>query len=192
MTTSVTSTMSSTTVITPTPTWTYFTITQTQSQIPEPQVVDTVNNLYQQSVLDEEQRLLMERLRSLTQPTPVIPDLANVTPVRAEVVEIPRALNNIEALQKYVEGIRQLKKQQTETVVAEPVTETVSTVYMSGSKPGEFTTSLITISVESRRKRDIQPSSPALVQMSAVYHGDSSDNDDNLGYLEVDIEGSIE
>ena len=102
----------------------------------------------------------------------------------------PSSTGNCSRISLDSEGIRQLKKQQTETVVAEPVTETVSTVYMSGSKPGEFTTSLITISVESRRKREIQPSSPALVQMSAVYHGDSSDNDDK--YLEVDIEGSIE
>ena len=74
VTTTVTSTMSSTIEITPTPTWTFITITQTSTTTPSPPPAPApaVDLLYQQK-LEEERLVLLERIRSLSNPTPVVP-----------------------------------------------------------------------------------------------------------------------
>ena len=80
-----------------------------------------------------------------------------ISQVRAEVVEIPRAgLNTVNALQKYVEEIRKLKE--VESIRAEPLVSpstSVSTVFMSGARPGEFSTSLVTLTLPARVRRHI-------------------------------------
>ena len=119
----------------------------------------------------------MQRIRALSNPTPVLPSSTGAA-VRAEVVEIPRkGLNTANALQKYVEEIRRLKSESTQSIRAEPLVSlpqgpitTVSTVFMSGSSPGEFSTSLVTITLnspEARVRRHIRPSEPEPVMFSA-------------------------
>ena len=120
-------------------------------------------------------------------------------------VEIPRTLNNVEALQKYMEEIRKLKKASEKTIVAEPLVSppttpsgpitTVSTVYMSGSRPGEYSTSLVTVTLGiedkpseavSRHRRHIQPDRPEPVQMSIMINSsDYSDThlDSSIGQI---------
>ena len=131
--------------------------------------------------------------------------ILGIPAVRAEVVEIPRTLNNVEALQKYMEEIRKLKKVTEKTIVAEPLispsttpsgpTTSVSTVYMSGSRPGEYSTSLVTVTLGledqtsetvSRQRRDIEPDRPAPVEMSILINpSDYSDTqlDSSIGHL---------
>ena len=186
VTSTLTSTMTSTTEITPSPTWSYTTLTITPTPVlppplptrePEPAIISDL--LYQQRIEEERERLaLMQRIRALSNPTPVLPSSTGAA-VRAEVVEIPRkGLNTANALQKYVEEIRKLKSESTESIRAEPLvslpqgpTTTVSTVFMSGSRPGEFSTSLVTITLnspesEARVRRHIRPSVPEPVVLS--------------------------
>lgn len=168
VTSTLTSTLTSTTVISPSPTWTYLTVTQTQTQPPPTPATQQL----QEPSLDQEQLALMERIRSLAQQQQITPALpsSGAAAVRAEVVEIPRSLNSrqqLPALQQYVEEIRRLAAQDTPTIVAAPLVAapppsyTVSTVYMSGARPGEYSTSLVTVTLDTARvRRHLQPSQP--------------------------------
>ena len=140
VTSTVTTVVSSTVEITPSPSWEFVTITPTPTVtesevIPPPQ---TVNSLLLRQRIEQEKLALMERIQVLGQPG-----------VPAQVVEIPKNVHNIEALQQYVEELRRLRSEKTATIRAEPqsdqATTTVSTIYMSGSRPGEFSTLLTTL-----------------------------------------------
>ena len=106
VTSTLTSTLTSTTEITPSPTWSYTTLTITPTPVlppppptrePEPAIISDL--LYQQRLEEERERLaLMQRIRALSNPTPVLPSSTGAA-VRAEVVEIPRkGLNTANAL----------------------------------------------------------------------------------------------
>jgi hypothetical protein len=84
---------------------------------------------------------------------------------KAEVVEIPKTLDSFESLKKYLGNIRKLKQEQLPTIVAEPLisipTTSISTIYMSGSVPGQYSTSLVIITLDEegnpldRRRREL-------------------------------------
>ena len=163
VTTTLTSTHASTVTITPTPTWTYLTLTQTPVTPPAP--VTTPAVITSAPTIDHQQLALMERIRQLQSPSPAI---------SAEVVEIPRALNNVQALQQYVSEMRKLK--QESSIRAEPLVDTssgpsttVSTVFMSGSQPGQYSTSLVTLTLNNRYKRQVilAPTPSLTVEMSS-------------------------
>ena len=146
--------LTSTVEITPTPYWEYVTVTpsatETETVVTPPP--ETVNNLFLRQRIEQEKAALMERIQALAQASPVLPG------VPAEVVEIPKTLHNVEALQQYVEDLRRLRSQKTATISAEPriaqPSTSVSTIFMSGTKPGEFSTSLVTLTLEDRVRRE--------------------------------------
>ena len=151
VTSTVTTVVSSTVEITPSPSWEFVTITPTPTVtesevIPPPQ---TVNSLLLRQRIEQEKLALMERIQVLGQPG-----------VPAQVVEIPKNVHNIEALQQYVEELRRLRSEKTATIRAEPqsdqATTTVSTIYMSGSRPGEFSTLLTTLTLDRVRREASQ------------------------------------
>ena len=159
VTSTLTSTVTSTIEITPTPSWQFVTITPTPTVtesvvIPPP---ETVNSLLLRQRIEQEKQALMERIQVLQVP--------------AQVVEIPKSVHNIEALQQYVEDLRRLRTEKTATIRAEPQvaqpTTSVSTIYMSGSKPGEFSTVLSTVTLDRiRREATCQPSTQTITVTS--------------------------
>lgn len=150
VTSTVRTVVSSTVEITPTPFWEFVTITPTPTVteslvIPPP---ETVNSLLLRQRIEQEKLALMERIQVLGQPG-----------VPAQVVEIPKTVHNIEALQQYVEELRRLRSEKTATIRAEPQvqpTTSVSTIYMSGSRPGEFSTVLSTVTLDRVRREASQ------------------------------------
>ena len=64
----------------------------------------------------------------------------------------------MEALQQYVEDLRRLRSEKTATISAEPLvaepSTSISTIFMSGTKPGEFSTSLVTVTLDERVRRE--------------------------------------
>ena len=151
VTSTVTTVVSSTLEITPAPSWQFVTITPTPTLaesvvIPPPA---TVNSLLLLQRIEQEKQALMERIQVLGPP-----------PVPAQVVEIPKTVHNIEALQQYVEDLRRLRSEQTATIRADPrelqepqePSTSVSTIYMSGSRPGEFSTVLSTVTLDRVRR----------------------------------------
>ena len=154
VTSTVTSVVSSTIEITPTPSWQFVTITPTPTLtesvvIPPPH---TVNSLLLRQRIEQEKQALMERIQVLGEPG-----------VAAQVVEIPKTVHNIEALQQYVEDLRRLRSEKTATIRAAPqveqsdlATTSVSTIYMSGSRPGEFSTILSTVTLDRVRREATQ------------------------------------
>ena len=169
----MTSTLSSIVEITPTPTWQTITITPTVTQPPPPPsptptpTVPDINLLLAKQKQEQERKALLEKIQSLNQQNNL---LRSIGGVEAEVVEIPKALDSFESLQKYLGQIQNLKKQQDHSIIAEPLiaipSTSVSTIYLSGSIPGQYSTSLVTISLDDqgnpleRRKRQIFPSVP--------------------------------
>ena len=111
--------------------------------------------------------------------------------IKAEVVEIPKALEDLESLRNYLEHIKKLKAEQNEAIIAEPLVSpstTISTIFMSGSVPGQFSTSLVTITLaeeQERIKREVQPSLPQPVTLTKI-GGESEDVD------EIEIFSSFE
>ena len=157
VTSTLTSTVTSTIEITPTPSWQFVTITPTPTEsvvIPPP---ETVNSLLLRQRIEQEKQALMERIQVLQVP--------------AQVVEIPKTVHNIEALQQYVEDLRRLRNEKTATIRAEPQvaqpSTSVSTIYMSGSKPGEFSTVLSTVTLDRiRREATCKPSTQTITVTS--------------------------
>ena len=155
VTSTVTTVVSSTVEITPAPSWQFVTITPTPTQaesvVIPPQ--ETVNSLLLRQRIEQEKQALMERIQVLGPPL-----------VPAQVVEIPKNVHNIEALQQYVEDLRRLRSEKTASIRAEPqVAEqppppstSVSTIYMSGSRPGEFSTVLSTVTLDRVRREGSQ------------------------------------
>jgi len=162
----LTSTLSSTVEITPTPTWQTVTITPTATQPPptQPPAPDIAQLLAVQSN-EHENKIPRSEIQNKN---PYHDTLRSVGGVKANVVEIPKALDNVESLKKYLNHIKKLQEEQVSTIQAEPLislpSTTVSTMYLSGSIPGQYTTSLVTISlnnqenVPNRIKRQIIPS----------------------------------
>ena len=152
---STTSSILSTTIeITPTPTWQTITITST----PTPPMVDLSAQLAQK---EREKLDLMARLKSLQK------SARGFGGVRAEVVEIPNQLDSFSALQQYLQKVREVQAASTQTIVAAPLvadpptpsipSTTVSTIFLSESVPGEYRTSLTTLTLQpqARHKREL-------------------------------------
>jgi len=165
----VTSTMSSVLEITPSPIWETVTVTPTVT-LPPPTSKPTTPPpvpIIKPSPRDRFTGYADDQFRSSGG-------------VRAEVLEIPRALDNFETLQNYLAHLRKLKAEEHEVqqIVAQPLiapeepievttqvpTTSLSTIYMSGSVPGQYSSSVITVHLggdsPQRIKRDIAPSSP--------------------------------
>jgi len=147
--------------VTPTPTWQYITVTPTIT-LPPPPPPPTPPPVDFQALLQQKEKEkleLIKRIQSLqTAGSRIAPTFGGV---KAEVVEIPEKLDSFSSLQHYLEKVRQLKAQNSQTILAQPLiqeapavpvtpTQTlpeviVSTVYLSGSIPGEYSTSLVTV-----------------------------------------------
>jgi len=139
---------------------------------------------------DQEDKIIRNKVQNINQYYQQVESLGGV---KANVVEIPKTLNSVESLKKYLNHIKKLQGQQLQTIRAEPLvaepllaeplladplvaeplvaeplvalpSTSVSTMYLSGSIPGQYTTSLVTISLNnqhnenSRVKRQIKPS----------------------------------
>jgi hypothetical protein len=170
----VTSTLSRTVEITPTPTWQTITITPIVTRPPpfasSSPTVPELNLLLVKQKQEQERKALIDQIQSLKEKKNLFGSFGDFN---AEIVETPKELDSFESLQKYLWRIRRMKEKQAPIVVAEPLiaipTTSVSTIYLSGSIPGLYSTSLITIFVDSegnpleRRKRQISPSAPQAV-----------------------------
>ena len=57
-----------------------------------------------------------------------------------------------------MEDLRRLREEKTATISAEPLVSqpstSVSTIFMSGTRPGEFSTSLVTVTLGERVRRE--------------------------------------
>jgi len=129
-------TLSSTVTVTPTPSWSYYTVTHTPT------------------------------VRNEIRPRPK--DKIPFGGHRAEVVEIPESLDSFKSLTDILIKIKAklgaplptLVPVESKTTELKPVgpTTSVMTIFLSGSKPGEFTTSLRTITLgapgDARHKRE--------------------------------------
>lgn len=109
--------------------------------------------------------------------------------IRAKVVEIPESLDSFQSLQEILGRLKRKFSAPTLTPSQPSPTTSVMTVFLSGSKPGEYTTSLRTITLTTaaedsaaavvaeqqqrrgRRKRQIapQPALPQHIQTTVVY-----------------------
>ena len=178
----VTSTMSTTMQITPTPTWKTITITPTvttPSSTPKIPLIPTEQDAQKQNTDSNESLQKFNQLKSSDG-------------IKAEVIEIPKTLENLESLRNYLQHIKQLKAEQSSPNVAEPLVSpstTISTVFMSGSVPGQFSTSLVTLTLSDesyRRKREIKPSHVQPLLLTKVVETEKHKNFD-----EISIFGSI-
>jgi len=201
----VTSTLSTTVEITPTPTWQFITITPTvtpsslTSTSPPP---EDINDLLAKKKKEQERQDLIDRIKSLNNPKPEKP--RSIGGVKAEVIEIPKVLDSFEPLKKYIQQIRNLKTEETPTIVAEPLksipSTSVSTIYISGSVPGEYSTSLITIYLDEngnpvdRRKRQVYPSFPQPVLSTQLVEtvGDSLEDQSEVEILSSFVETHVD
>lgn len=148
------SVVSSTIKVTPTPTWQTITVTPTVTPPTPPSI--NFNQLLQDK--ETEKLELLKTIQRL-QRQKVAPSFGGV---QAKVVEIGDQLDNFPSLQQYLEQIRKQKIQSSQTILAQPLIQeppsispstTVSTIYMSGSIPGEYSTSLVTITNSQERYR---------------------------------------
>merc|ERR1719278_2128308 len=139
------SVVSTTIEITPTPTWQTIIVTPTATPPPPPPSPPPID--FQALLLKKEQErlALIAKIKSL-QSGPSRPPAA-FGGIQAEVVEIPEKLESFSSLQHYLEQVRQKKEQGGGNPVAAPLvaepsptprlpSTTVSTIFMSGSKPG--------------------------------------------------------
>merc|ERR1719278_558261 len=164
------SVVSTTIEITPTPTWQTIIVTPTATPPPPPPSPPPID--FQALLLKKEQErlALIAKIKSLQSGSSRPP--AAFGGIQAEVVEIPEKLESFSSLQHYLEQ----KKEQgggnpvAAPLVAEPSppprlpSTTVSTIFMSGSKPGEYSTSLVTLTLnpEPARHRRHAESAPVL------------------------------
>merc|ERR1711892_756130 len=163
----VTSVISSTVEITPTPTWQTFTLTKTASP---PTSIPNINLIPAQQWQDQEKNKQINKLKYLNK-------------LQAE---RPRKFENF---QEYLQNILALDGGETiphnsDSSRTSP-SPSISTVYMSGSVPGQFSTLLVTPSTEeedqtiNRRKRQISPSTSVPVVATQL----PRISDDLLEYL---------
>jgi len=167
------SVVSTTIEITPTPTWQTIIVTPTATPPPPPPSPPPID--FQALLLKKEQErlALIAKIKSLQSGSSRPP--AAFGGIQAEVVEIPEKLESFSSLQHYLEQVRQKKEQGGGNPVAAPLvaepsptprlpSTTVSTIFMSGSKPGEYSTSLVTLTLnpEPARHRRHAESAPVL------------------------------
>merc|ERR1711953_768979 len=188
------SSMVSTTIeITPTPTWQTIIVTPTATPPPPPPSPPPIDfqALLQQK--EQERLALIAKIKSLQSGSGRLP--AAFGGVKAEVVEIPEKLESFTSLQHYLEQVRQ-KKEQAGNPVASPLvaeqplelaptpklpSTSVSTIFMSGSRPGEYSTSLVTLTLNPEPARHRRHADPHPVLVTEVPEA----------LLEVELEGSF-
>ena len=160
----VTSVLSSTIQITPTPSYITLTVTPTVTQPSTVPVISKINDLLAKQRQEQERKNLLNKIRSmnglrLEEPRSVGRALAKT-----------EAIGTFESFQAYLQNILQFQPEENlsnfpKTYKSIP-TASISTVYISGSVPGQFSTSVITINPyedvqpSTRKKRDISPSPP--------------------------------
>ena len=151
----ITTTLSSSIEISPTPTWSVVTVTPSSSVLPSASPPQP--NLLFDRAAEQEKLALLARLSSLTgsQATPALPDLPAV---QAEVVEIAPPAPAFLSLQDYLGTVEGASA--AELPVAAPLVAlrpSVSTVFLSGSVPGEYSTSLVTLEPSRARRAALPP-----------------------------------
>merc|ERR1719350_6446 len=187
------SSMVSTTIeITPTPTWQTIIVTPTATPPPPPPSPPPIDfqALLQQK--EQERLALIAKIKSLQSGSSRPP--AAFGGIQAEVVEIPEKLESFSSLQHYLEQVRQKKEQGSGNPVAAPLvaepelsptpqlpSTTVSTIFMSGSRPGEYSTSLITLTLNPEPARHRRQAEPAPVLATEIPEP----------LFEVELEGSF-
>jgi len=166
--------VSTTIEITPTPTWQTIIVTPTTTPPPPPPQIDFQAILQQK---EQERLALIAKIKNLQSGSARPP--AAFGGIQAEVVEIPEKLESFTSLQQYLEQVRQQKQQGGSPVAAPLVAEpelsptpqlpstTVSTIFMSGSRPGEYSTSLITLTLNPEPARHRRQAEPAPVFATA-------------------------
>merc|ERR1719400_531965 len=147
--------VSTTIEITPTPTWQTIIVTPTTTPPPPPPSPPPIDfqALLQQK--EQERLALIAKIKSLQSGSGRLP--AAFGGVKAEVVEIPEKLESFTSLQHYLEQKEQAGNPVASPLVAEQPLElaptpklpstSVSTIFMSGSRPGEYSTSLVTLTL---------------------------------------------
>jgi len=186
----VTSTLSRTIQITPTPSWQTMTISPTATQTNLPTItpsVANINYLLAKQRKEKERQALIDRIKTVENQKSE--NLRSIGEVRV----IPKAFDSLESLQGYFEK-NQLKKEEPVLIVSKlfPAipTTSVSTKYISRSIPGEYSTSLVTITLDAegqqldRKKRQVSPSSPQPV-VATLLPEIGGDNLDDLSDEEI-------
>merc|ERR1719430_1317724 len=184
------SVVSTTIEITPTPTWQTIIVTPTATPPPPPPSPPPID--FQALLLKKEQErlALIAKIKSLQSGSSRPP--AAFGGIQAEVVEIPEKLESFSSLQHYLEQVRQKKEQGGGNPVAAPLvaepsptprlpSTTVSTIFMSGSKPGEYSTSLVTLTLNPEPARHRRQAEPAPVLATEIPEP----------LFEVELEGSF-
>ncbi|XP_023323565.1 uncharacterized protein LOC111697705 [Eurytemora carolleeae] len=113
--------------------------------------------------------------------------------IRAKVIEVPETLDKFIPLQEVLLKLKEQKKAESQSTTDAGPTTSIMTVFLSGSKPGEFTTSLRTVTLTpERQKREINPSQPThLPQIPITQMGILEDVDNDQIDSELDLQGSI-
>eukprot|EP00090_Calanus_glacialis_P009843 TRINITY_DN18235_c0_g1_i2.p1 TRINITY_DN18235_c0_g1~~TRINITY_DN18235_c0_g1_i2.p1 ORF type:complete len:329 (+),score=83.17 TRINITY_DN18235_c0_g1_i2:39-989(+) len=163
----VTSVLSSTIEITPTPSYLTLTVTPTVTQPSAVPVISKINDLLAKQRQEQERKNLLNKIINMNSPKQEEPRSLGRAVAKTE------AIGTFESFQAYLQNIIQPKPKETISNFPENYrsipTSSVSTVYISGSVPGQFSTSLITINPYedvqqmNRKKRDISPSPPVPV-----------------------------
>jgi len=165
---------SSTIEITPTPTWQTIVVTPTVTQPPPPPPTPTIDYTALLQKKETERLQLLARIQSLQSQGVRLPPTFGGT--RAQVVEIPEKLESFSSLQQYLEQVRQHKAGgeilALPLVALEPSlpTTSISTIFMSGSRPGEYSTSLMTITrtPEARARSRREAGEPGTLLVTAA------------------------
>jgi len=175
----ISSSLVSTTIeITPTPTWQTIIVTPTATAPPPPPSPPQIDFQVLLQQKEQERLALIAKIKSLQSASSRPP--AAFGGIQAEVVEIPEKLESFTSLQHYLEQVREKKEQGGNPVAAplvakpEPSTTpqlpstTVSTIFMSGSRPGEYSTSLVTITLNPEPARHRRQAEPAPVLATEI------------------------
>merc|ERR1719454_2505296 len=188
------SSMVSTTIeITPTPTWQTIIVTPTATPPPPPPSPPPIDFQVLLQQKEQERLALIAKIKSLQSGSGRLP--AAFGGVKAEVVEIPEKLESFTSLQHYLEQVREKKEQAGNPVAAPLVAEqppelaptpklpspSVSTIFMSGSRPGEYSTSLVTLTLNPEPARHRRNADPHPVLVTEIPEA----------LLEVELEGSF-
>ena len=101
-------------------------------------------------------------------------------------------------MKKYLENIRRLEQEQHPKIVAEPrialPSTSISTVYLSGSVPGQYSTSLVTLNLDEngnpldRRRRNAFPS---LLRPVVATQLAKVEEVNNVNHSELELFGSF-
>merc|ERR1719278_1509275 len=186
------SSMVSTTIeITPTPTWQTIIVTPTATPPPPPPSPPPIDFQVLLQQKEQERLALIAKIKSLQSGSSHPP--AAFGGIQAEVVEIPEKLESFSSLQHYLEQVRQKKEQGGNPVAAPLVAKpepsptpklpstSVSTIFMSGSRPGEYSTSLVTLTLNPEPARHRRQAEPAPVLATQIPEP----------LFEVELEGSF-